>query len=82
MDEVQECKICGGEYADLLLHLRTAHDIDSGEDYEQKVAALHADLERQLSYRTFITELTKLRDEGKITAEEWRRRSEAWRQAP
>jgi hypothetical protein len=72
------CALCGSENLDLLLHLRIVHDVLSPEEYIERVAAAQSTKERAEAFREYIAELTRLRDSGKITVEEWRQRAGTW----
>jgi hypothetical protein len=72
------CAICGIDSPDLLRHLRLEHGVTSAEEYERAVISATERKEQVKGYRDFIRELTKLREGGKITAEDFRQRSDAW----
>lgn len=72
------CAICGESVKDHLLHLRVDHQLQSAADYERAILEANRRMEQVKGFRAFIRELTALREAGKITAEEFRARSENW----
>ena len=79
MNETQDkCALCNRTVSSLLYHLRVQHDIQSVEDYSEKVRKLGEELARQLEFRMYVEELKSAVAQNRITAEEYRRRIMEW----
>jgi hypothetical protein len=73
-----ECPLCSKSFVDLLEHLVIVHDVLSAEHFVRLVAGVEADEAKRREFRDFATELYSRVTEGKITAEEYRRRVMNW----
>jgi len=72
------CALCNRTVGALLYHLRVQHNIQSVEDYSEKVRLLEEEVARQLEFRNYVEELKGAMGRNEITAEEYRRRVVEW----
>ena len=76
---VQECVLCGRRFADLLKHLRLAHEIDSVEAYTRMVSGMEELDAKRGRFRKYVQELEASIKEGILTREEYRRLIMEWK---
>ncbi|MGI0073785.1 MAG: hypothetical protein ACREA3_08235 [Nitrosotalea sp.] len=74
----RRCPFCNDTTSDFLEHIRLSHDIDSVEEFDEKLAELEAQKGKQQAYRNYIEELLEKEKRREISAEDYRRLLTEW----
>jgi DNA repair exonuclease SbcCD ATPase subunit len=74
----RKCPLCNIGIVDILEHIRISHDIDSVEEFNNKITEREKRNVEQQEFQKYIQELQEMEKKGTISAEEYRQRVTEW----
>jgi len=74
----RKCPFCNITTVDILEHIRISHDIDSVEEFNEKMAKLETRNANQEAFQKYVQELQESEKKGEISAEDYRRLVTEW----
>lgn len=74
----RKCPFCKSVITDILEHIRIAHDIDSVEEFNEKMAKLEIHKANQEAFQKYVQELQEMEKKGSISTEDYRRLITEW----